>query len=87
MLSRAASVDVALRTLPATIEFFRRDVPLAFAALTDAAKQKQLKDACEETAQALTGLQDHLRKEDGRKPSQTLRWGKSCSGARCLPRK
>ena len=58
-----ASVDVTLRTLPATIEFFRRDVPLAFASVSDPAKQKQLKDACEETALALTGLQDHLRKE------------------------
>ena len=60
-----ASVDVTLRTLPATVDFFRVDVIKAFAEVKDPELQKQLHQACEETASALTAFGDFLKK-DGR---------------------
>lgn len=60
-----ASVDVTLRTLPATVDFFRVDVIKAFAEVKDPELQKQLRQACEETASALTVFGEFLKK-DGR---------------------
>jgi len=58
-----AAVDVMLRTLPSTVDFFRSDVVQAFAEVKDPALQKQLREAVEETATALLGLGDYLRRE------------------------
>lgn len=60
-----ASVEVTLRTLPATVDFFRVDVIKAFAEVKDPELQRQLRQACEETASALTAFGEFLKK-DGR---------------------
>ncbi|HXQ64239.1 MAG TPA: DUF885 domain-containing protein [Steroidobacteraceae bacterium] len=50
-------------------EFYRNDVPRAFAGVGDAALQAELKSAIEPAAKALEGLADWLRSEQGRATS------------------
>jgi uncharacterized protein (DUF885 family) len=57
------SIDITLSDLEATIQFFLRDVPLAFPAATERSLQPELKQSCERVATALRRFGDFLRRE------------------------
>lgn len=47
-------------------DFYRKDVPLAFAAVTDPALKKALTDAIEPAAKAMQGLADWIKSNEGK---------------------
>ena len=70
-----ASVDITLRNLDATVEFFRRDVPAAFESVKDAAAQAELRKATEGAAKALEGFGAWLRKDGRARATQPFQLG------------
>lgn len=72
-----ASVEVTLRTLPATIDFFRSDVVKAFAEVQDPALQSQLKQATSAVVSSLERFGDFLRKDGRARASQQFALGEA----------
>ncbi len=72
-----ASIDVTLRTLPATTEFFRSEVVQACAQVEDAQLQNQLRSASTELAAALTEFGKFLEKEGKAKASADFALGEA----------
>ncbi|MBL8636365.1 MAG: DUF885 domain-containing protein [Myxococcales bacterium] len=70
-----ASVEVTLRTLPATIAFFRSDVVKAFSEIRDPALQAQLHEASSAIVSSLERFGDFLRKDGKAKASPQFALG------------
>lgn len=58
-----SAVDVALRTLPATIGFFKTDVVQTFADVKDAELQDELRKASDEVCESLGAFSDWLKQK------------------------
>ncbi len=72
-----AAIDVTLRTLPATTEFFRSEVVKACAQVQDAQLQKQLRSATTELADALTEFGKFLEKDGKAKATADFALGEA----------
>jgi len=57
------AAEIALDELPEIVEFFERDVPLAFASVTDAKLKAELAASTKIAADALRAYTDHVKRE------------------------
>ena len=73
----SASVDVTLRTLPATIDFFRSDVVKAFSEVQDPALQTQLREATQLIVSSLDHYGNWLRRDGKARASAQFALGEA----------